>query len=171
MTEYGADVNARDNIDNTPLNLAARFSGKMELINMLVKECGCSPHTKGFKGRTLLHNACEGGHVDVARKLVTEYGADVNARDNDDDTPLNLAAQFSDKMELINMLVKECGCSPHTKGQYGGTPLHDACVGGHVDVARKLVTEYGADVNARDNNDNTLPPMPMPPLEVCFACS
>ena len=155
VTEYGADVNARDNDNDTPLNLAARFSGKMELINMLVKECGCSPHTKGFHGRTPLHRACEGGHVDVARKLVTEHGADVNARDNYDATPLNLAARFSGKMELINMLVKECGCSPHTKGLAGRTPLHQACEGGHVDVARKLVTEYGADVNARDNNDNT----------------
>ena len=155
VTEYGADVNARDNGDNTPLNLAARFSGKMELINVLVKECGCSPHTKGRVGRTLLHNACDGGNVDVARKLVTEYGADVNARDNEDNTPLNLAARFSGKMELIDMLVKEYGCSPHTKGQVGRTLLHLACEGGHVDVARKLVTEYGAHVNARDNNDNT----------------
>ena len=155
VTEYGADLNARDNDDNTPLNLAARLSGKMELINMLVKEYGCSPHTKGFNGRTLLHNACNGGHVDVARKLVTEYGADVNARDNDDNTPLNLAARFSSKMELIHMLVKECGCSPHTKGFKDRTSLHSACVSGHVDVARKLVTEYGADVNARDNDGDT----------------
>ena len=154
LVRSGADVNARTSNNNTPITLAA-LNGKMEVINVLVKECGCSPHTKGQYGRTPLHLACEGGHVDVARKLVTEYGVDVNARDNDDSTPLNLAARFSGKMELINMLVKECGCSPHTKGQYGRTPLHKACVGGHVDVARNLVTEYGADVNARDNNNET----------------
>ena len=155
VTEYGADVNARDNSDNTPLTLAARFNGKMELINMLVKEYGCSPHTKGQYGRTLLHQACDGGHVDVARKLVTEYGADVNARDNNDSTPLNLAASLSGNTELACMLIDEFGCSPHIKGRVGRTPLHSACEGGHVDVARKLVTEYGADVNARDNSDNT----------------
>ena len=154
LVRSGADVNARTRNNNTPINLAALY-GKMEIIKVLVKEFGSSPHTKGFNGGTLLHNACEGGHVDVARKLVTEYGADVNARDNSDNTPLNLAARFSGKMELISMLIKEFGCSPHTKGQLGRTPLHLACAGGHVDVARKLVTDYGADVNARDNNDNT----------------
>ena len=154
LVRSGADVNSRTSNNNTPINCAA-ISGKMEVIKVLVKEYGCSPHTKGQLGRTPLHLSCACGHVDIARKLVTEYGADVNARDNNDDTPLNLAARFSGKMELINMLVKEYGCSPHTKGQLGRTPLHEACYGGHVDVARKLVTEYGADVNARDNDDNT----------------
>ena len=122
LVRSGADVNARNSKNNTPINFPT-VNGKMEVIMVLVKEFGCSPHTKGFKGRTPLHQACECGHVDVARKLVTEYGADVNARDNNDDTALNLAARFSGKMELINMLAKECGCSPHTKGQHLCTVL------------------------------------------------
>ena len=154
LVRSGADVNARTSNNNTPINAAA-LRGKMEVIKVLVKEFGFSPHTKGRCGRTPLHQACEGGHVDVARKLVTEYCADVNARDDNNETPLGLAAQFSGKMELIKMLIKEFGCSPHTTGINSRTPLHLACDGGHVDVARKLVTEYGADVNARDNDGDT----------------
>ena len=38
------------------------------------------------------------------------------------------------------------------KIKYGQTPLHDVHL--HIDVAR-LLLEYGADVNARDNDGNT----------------
>ena len=154
VTEYGADVNARDNTNKTPLGLAARFGGKIELINMLVKEYGCSPHTKGFNGRTPLHQACDGGHVDVARKLVTEYGADVNARDNNDNTPLTLAAYFG-KIEVVRMFITEFHVNMETKGKLGGTALHKACFSGKEDVVRMLVSEFGADVNARDNQNKT----------------
>ena len=121
---------------------------------MLIKEFGCSPHTKGIAGRTPLHLSCVGGHVDVARKLVTEYGADVNARDNSDDTPLTLAASFG-KLEGVCMLVSEFHVNVETKGQFGKTALHEACDSGKEDVARMLVSEFGADVNARDNQNKT----------------
>ena len=77
-------VHARNSEDDTPLINVAALIWKKEVIRVLVKEFCCSPHTKGFQGRTplALHQACNGGHVDVARKLVTKYDADVNARDN-----------------------------------------------------------------------------------------
>ena len=34
------------------------------------------------------------------------------------------------------------------------TPLLHACVSGHTDLARELVNEHGADVNAKDNSNN-----------------
>ena len=52
----------------------------------------------------------------------------------------------------MGVLVSEFGCSPSVKGQYGRTPLHQACNGGHLVVVEKLVSEYSCDVNARDND-------------------
>ena len=66
----------------------------MGVIPVLVKEFGCCPRTQGELGRTPLHQACIGGHVDVVRKLKVECGADVSVRDSQDNTPLNLAAIF-----------------------------------------------------------------------------
>jgi len=41
---------------------------------------------------TIGHDACNGGHFVVVEKLISEYGCDVNARDNDALTPLHVAA-------------------------------------------------------------------------------
>ena len=50
-------------------------------------------------GRTPLHMACYGGHLDVVRKLVSEHGCDVMARDSDGRIPLHNAA-WSGKKEV-----------------------------------------------------------------------
>ena len=61
-----------------------------------------------------------------------------------------------DMLNVVGVLISEFGCSPSVKGQYGRTPLHHACNGGHLDVVKKLVSNNGyCDVNARDNDGRT----------------
>ena len=47
---------------------------------------------KKKKGRTLLHQACEGGHLELVNKLVSEFGCDPMALSDTGDTPLHVAA-------------------------------------------------------------------------------
>ena len=51
MTEYGADVNARDNYDSTPLMFTAYF-GKIEVVRMLISELQVNLETKRECGNT-----------------------------------------------------------------------------------------------------------------------
>ena len=73
----------------------------------------------------------------MARVLVKELGADVNVRDRTGGTPLCDAA-------LANA---------HDK--YRNTPLHNACVEGHLSIVRLLASKPGVNVEAENRDGNT----------------
>ena len=72
VSEHKADLNARANNSDTPLNEAAR-NGQTNVVQCLIEEFSCSTDTKGIEGRTILHSACNAGHVELAETLLTRY--------------------------------------------------------------------------------------------------
>ena len=60
--------------NNTPLMLAV-LNGHVTVMDVLVKEFNSSCHIRGFRGYTLLHSACDRGHIELIDKLVMEYMA------------------------------------------------------------------------------------------------
>ncbi|KAF3905481.1 Tankyrase-2 [Dactylellina cionopaga] len=62
-------------------------------------------NAKDDNGYTTIHAAASYGHLDLLRKLVNEYGGDVNIRDDDGDTPLFTA----ETVEVARCLVEELG--------------------------------------------------------------
>ncbi len=84
-------------------------------------------------GRSLLMLAEQ---PDVAAWLI-EHGADVNAIDKDDQTPLTYAARFG-RTEIVKQLIsKNVELSPLSK-KTGQTPLTVAISGGHEETASVL---------------------------------
>ena len=154
ITDYNLDPNARDDQNNTPLTLAA-FGGHSDVCHTLITEYGCSPNVRGFVGRTLLHQACSRGHLGLLNKLFTDYNLDPNARDDENDTPLTLAAAYGGHSDVCHTLITEYGCSPNVRGFVGRTLLHQACSRGHLGLLNKLFTDYNLDPNARDDENNT----------------
>ena len=61
---------------------------------------GADVNARGFLGSTLLHNAARWGHKEVAKLLIAK-GADVNAKDNRDLTPLDWAEDFPEMRDLL----------------------------------------------------------------------
>ncbi len=55
-----------------------------------------------------MHAACDGGHLDVAKWLVAEHGADVRATTNDGWTCLHLACRGG-HLDMARWLVAEHG--------------------------------------------------------------
>ena len=81
--------------------------------------------------------------------LITQ-GADINARDEYDRTPLHYHAQVND-VERVALLL-ERGADIEAQDKYKNTPLHFAEY--NAETAQLLI-EKGADVNAKDDRGNT----------------
>jgi tetratricopeptide (TPR) repeat protein len=91
LVEKGADVNARDRQQNTPLHWAV-CGYKIDFVRLLIEK-GADVNAKDGWQYTPLHRAARCGKTEVARFLI-ERGADANAKDYDGDTP----AMIADKM-------------------------------------------------------------------------
>ena len=153
IRDHNADINARDDHNNTPLHLAAE-AGKEDIAIALINEFGCSTSVKGEYDRTLLHSACQGGCLNLVRTLIRDHNADVNARDGHNHTPLNLAAEAG-KEDIAIALINEFNCSTSVNPSYGRTLLHSACKAGCLNLVRRLIRDHNADVNARDDQIET----------------
>ena len=108
----------------------------------------------GFFGKTPLHYACYGGHLDMVRMLISEFKADMNIVNIFNRTPLHVAAEYG-KEDVALALINEFGCESNIRGWINRTVLHSACEGGCVALVRTLIRDHNADVNAQDNFKDT----------------
>jgi ankyrin repeat protein len=75
-------------------------------------------------GRTPLAWAIQQGHISVTRLLVGTGNADVNAKDNEERTPLLLAC--GTRQEDISLLLLQNGADPMYKSPRGQSALFEA---------------------------------------------
>ena len=74
-------------------------------------------------GTTLLHSASKSGNMELVRLLIQE-GADVNAQDEDGESPLHGAMARSDNYNVARALI-ENGADLSSKAIDGKTPFHN----------------------------------------------
>jgi len=153
------------------IHSAAR-GGALDEVKALVGEDPSLVHAtnEGSPWPTPLHQAAGQGHVEVARWLL-DHGAD--ARWSGPQTPLHVAWQRANNMEVIRLLVAR-GAAPseifavvylndrdrvvalleaepewvHDRDDAGMTPLHRAAENGQAEVVEALLA-HGADVEAQ----------------------
>ncbi|MBE9045074.1 ankyrin repeat domain-containing protein [Pleurocapsales cyanobacterium LEGE 10410] len=156
LIEYGADVNAPDISEKTPLFYAisnmssnkygAYFARKkrkndLEIIKLLIDR-GADIN---YKNHSLLDYALRYDLTDAAQILI-DRGADVNARQINGRTPI-----FGNhNLNIVEILIAN-GAEVNIKDDYGQTPLHFVR---DKDTARILI-DNGAEVNSKDNRGKT----------------
>ena len=120
----------------------AAFNGDIEAVKQHLA-AGTDVNTKD-DGWTPLHLAAYRDKK-IAELLIAE-GADVNAKDEDETTPLHYAAH-RDRKEIAELLIAK-GADVNAKDEDGVTPQHLAAELGHKEIVELLIAE-GADVNAK----------------------
>ncbi|KAL1838435.1 hypothetical protein VTJ49DRAFT_2658 [Mycothermus thermophilus] len=153
----------------TPLWIAAS-QGRLATARALLG-AGANPRVLGPGRSTLLHKAnwlgmgtCEKDTNPGLYRGLLAHGADASARDNADRQPLHFAAAAGE-VEMCLALLEHRHTETSQAGEKflpvvdvrdkrGATPLMFAAGAGQGRVVRVLVTRYGADARARDENGN-----------------
>jgi len=103
LVKHGADVNAMEGSDGTPLHMAAA-RGLAEVVELLLTN-GAHIDTLGRQGRTPLHDAAAESGDRKTIELLFRWGADVRAMDDDAHTPLDLVRRRWKNPELERLLT------------------------------------------------------------------
>ena len=141
LLDAGAQVNARNAGDATPLVLAAPAPQKVAAL--LAK--GADPKLATKAGRTPLIVATASPSATESVRLLLDAGADVNAQDQLGRTSLMEVTATGDA-ETARLLIAR-GAKVDIIDARGGTPLMEAVVAGDLGLV-KLYLGKGADVNA-----------------------
>ena len=161
LVGHGADANTRGEDNTTALHLASEY-GRPEVARVLFNH-GASVNAKNNLGRTPFHelaravNWIGSDHLAVA-KLLLEKNADLDARDEDHETPLHFASKYG-RLDVVLVLIDH-GAIIDAENNWGQTPLHLSSeiihYSGHrsarlQDIVR-LLLDRGANANARDKD-------------------
>jgi ankyrin repeat protein len=168
----GCDVNVQDNNNETPLLIALFYfnpnnGSNLTILTYLLSQNKFNGNIKGQYGYTILHWACYYINilpVDVFKVLIETMGCDVNAQDDDKDTPIHFALRCFDPNDggditVLRYLLTQRNTNVNTKGENGRTLLHSACFEINnlsIDVFKLLIDTMGCDVNVQ-NDDNDTP--------------
>ncbi|XP_031636939.1 26S proteasome non-ATPase regulatory subunit 10-like [Contarinia nasturtii] len=102
-------------------------------------------NAKDWKNETL-HGAAENGHTNTLKFLI-EKGANVDAKNENKETPLHKAA-WNGQTDAVKILL-ESGANVNAEDWLNKTPLHKAASNGQLDII-KILIEKGANTKAGD---------------------
>lgn len=175
LLDAGADANAFDENKETPLICALRVANSevgnlmlyhKKVVKLLLNNAR-AVSTDIVK--QMINNGADVKAVDDSNKLtplhvaavfyqsgskitdLINQGANVDARDDDQRTPLHLAARHNPCMVATLIAHK---ANVHLVNKYGSSPLHYAAIHNHVEAINALV-EAGANVNQLDKDQQS----------------
>ena len=134
LLEKGADANARDGKDRTPLHIVATLCGQPErfqrlavpLARLLLKHGASLAESSTDEQRTPLHAAALSAHPKLVEYLLGRKGASVSALDSTGATPLHHAAKARSERVVLALLT--WGADPAATDAEGKT-ARDAVAG------------------------------------------
>ncbi|BAY86527.1 serine/threonine protein kinase [Calothrix parasitica NIES-267] len=152
LVEKGANINIQNYQGYAPLHLAVKQNDR-EIVKYLIrKKAKVDIRTKNNAETPLMLAAKETAEIPIV-KILTDNGADVNAKESDGNTPLHIASMNTQKSKDIIRLLVKSGANINAKANNGKTPLHNAIKVGKNRV--KVLVDLGANVNAKDYKGET----------------
>jgi ankyrin repeat protein len=155
----GADPNSKDKYGRTPLQLATDY-GCQDVVRVLrnfrgkkTGSASSSAPEKDISAKDLpLIQATKARQINKVKLLIAE-GTDINAKDREGKTALQIAARIVNP-PMIEVLLDH-GVDVRARDNEGKTALHYAAENLYLDRELQLFLDYGSDVNAKDNKGKT----------------
>lgn len=151
LVNHGADIDARDIWDTSPLHYAAAGNMDSRVVKLLL-EGGASVDASNKDGWTPLHMAASFNSNPAISELLLDYGADMEAR-TIVGTPLHHAA-MNWSPEVAELLLKK-GADINAQNDEMMTPLHKTAEFGHLPYIAKLLLDRNADLERTDIKGRT----------------
>ena len=134
MLAHGANVNASEPDNATPLHLAAH-AGRLRTVELLLRH-GANVNAQNFGGCTPLMLASVTDTPDTTR-LLLKHGANVNMQDTIGYTPLMYVVAYGASTGIVSELLAH-GADPNLRTKNGETPLTRAQSRKSTDVVALL---------------------------------
>ena len=105
---------------------------------------------KDALGFTLLHLACQHGHLDIVQYLINDQDFNPETTIPNGRTPVHTACK-SGHLHIVKCLITDHKCNPHCTDNDGYTPLHAASESGSIETVKYLITEQACDQHVADS--------------------
>ena len=159
LIESGANLEETDSNDRTALMIACQY-GLWTIAEILI-EAGANVHAIDGSGKTALHLIFESlykrsiiGETSLKTiDLLISNGANINAKDFGDNTPLYVAAGSADKNVVEHLIEKKANVN--VLNDIGKSPLFSASTTNTGEIVNILLEAGSQDLNARDIYGNT----------------
>ncbi|CAM1505018.1 Fc.00g106550.m01.CDS01 [Cosmosporella sp. VM-42] len=146
LLQRGHAANAKNRHGVAPLSCAAARN-RAEVVKILLKEPEVEPSPA-------LLSAVEAGHLGIVRCLVTDPRLNVNYRNCDGVTALELAARMG-FVSAVEILLGHKDIDVNSRGALRPTALWTAAYEGHLGVTELLLSAKGIDSNSMDHRRST----------------
>ena len=147
LQEYIFDLHITDRYGKIPLHYCAE-NGSYELFTYLVQS-GSDVYLKTNEGKSCLHLAADGGHIDICRILLEKYTFDIHQKDQFGKSPLHYSAT-NGSFAVFKYFVK-MKSDVYQKTKNGKNCLLLAVKGGCVNLCNTLLEVYNLDLNVVDH--------------------
>ena len=155
LLQQGADVNARDDDDMTPLHLAAKH-GHLDMVKYLLSRNDVDVDARDDRDAPPLFYAAEHGHLDMVKYLSSRGNFNVNMKMGSAGlAALHLAVAFR-QLDMMKHFLSYDDVDVNIQVAYSGTtPLYWAAWFGSADMVKYLISRDDIDAARRDYEGDT----------------
>ena len=148
------DVNIQNKLADTQMNHAEQEE-KIETVNIFQQNKKDNPSTPLTTGFHQIHLAAAAGLVFMLSGIIRIQCVDVNATDENRNTPLHYATQ-NGRTECVKILLAQRKIHWNSEDSEGWTPLHSAVENGSVHCMKGLLSYKQIKANVQDRSGYTL---------------